>query len=65
MCLILGAMITGAPPHKTAATPASGRSRSLVAIQTSRRVVSWLQQGLPHIYGLLGYRVRLQLYPSP
>jgi hypothetical protein len=65
MCLIIGAMTTGAPPHKTAATLASERSRGLAATQTSRRVVSWLQQGLPHIYSPLEYRIQLQLYPSP
>jgi hypothetical protein len=36
-------MTTGAPPHKTAATLASGWSRVLGAAQTSRQVVSWLE----------------------
>ena len=60
MCLRPQGITTGAPPHKTTATPASGHSLGLAATQTSRKVVSRLQQGLPNIY-----RVRLQLYPSP
>jgi hypothetical protein len=62
MCLILGTMTKGAPPHKTIVTPASGRSCGHAATQTSRQVVSWLQQGWTPIYDPLEYRVRLKLY---
>lgn len=64
---ILG-MTTGTPPHKKQQLhwhPGTGRSRSLVTSQTNRQVISRLQLGLPHVYGHLDYRVRLQLYPSP
>jgi hypothetical protein len=48
-------MTTGTSPHKTIATPVSECSHSLAATQTNR--VLLLQQGLPHIYGPLGYKV--------
>jgi hypothetical protein len=47
----------GVPPHKATIIP-TARSYGLATTQTSHhKVVLWLQQGLPHIYGSLGYKV--------